>query len=297
MINYKIKGAYVNFSKKGIFYLFMIDFLLFDFVTNNIEFPNLFIHHFFILFSMKGYQVAIIGGGVIGSAISRELSKYKLDIVVFEKGSDVASGSSKANSGVIHSGINSPPSSLKAKHCVEGNKMFGNLAKDLGFSLKWTGKWVIAKNEEEVRELERLKEVGTANRVQDLEIREVSKIKKREPNISCSAALWVPTAGIISPYEFTIALAENAVENNTKFLLETRVTGIKKHHNGFLIKTDKGNFRSEIVVNAAGINCKEIVTMVEEPDFRIYPCRGEYLVLDKKYRNLINAMIYPLYHQ
>jgi len=102
---------------------------------------------------MKNFQVAIIGGGVIGSAVARELSKYKLNVAVFEMGSDVASGTSKANSGVIHSGINSPPSSLKARFCVEGNKMFQSLATELGFPLKWIGKYVIAKDEDEIKEL------------------------------------------------------------------------------------------------------------------------------------------------
>ena len=106
---------------------------------------------------MKNFQVAIVGGGVIGSAIAWELSKYNLDVVVFEMGSDVASGASKANSGVVHSGINSAHSSLKARFCVEGNKMFQALADELGFPLQWVGKYVVAKNEEEIGELKRLK--------------------------------------------------------------------------------------------------------------------------------------------
>lgn len=120
---------------------------------------------------MKNFQVAIIGGGVIGSAIAWELSKYKLNVVVFEKGSDVASGTSKANSGVIHSGINSPTSSLKARFCVEGNKMLQPMADKLGFPLKWVGKYIIAKKEEETKELERLIKVGKDNKVPGLEIK------------------------------------------------------------------------------------------------------------------------------
>jgi glycerol-3-phosphate dehydrogenase len=107
------------------------------------------------------------------------LSKYKLDVVVFEMGSDVASGASKANSGVIHSGINSPPSSLKARFCVEGNKMFQSLADELGFLLQWLGKYVIAKNEEEIEELERLKKVGIKNNVPDLEIKDGGHVKTK----------------------------------------------------------------------------------------------------------------------
>jgi len=243
---------------------------------------------------MKNFQIAIIGGGVIGSAIARELSKYKLDVAIFEMGSDVASGASKANSGVVHSGINSLSSSLKARFCVEGNKMFQSLANELGFPLQWVGKYVIAKNEEEVRDLERLKKAGMNNNVAGLEIKNGSEVKKKEPNVTCFKALWVPTAGITLPYEFTIALAENAAENNVRFFLETKVTGLKKQKNHFLIKTNNGDFQAEVVVNAAGLNCREVVSMIEEPDFQVYPCRGEYLVLDKNYSSLINSMIYPV---
>jgi len=243
---------------------------------------------------MKNFQVAIIGGGVIGSAIARELSKYKLDVAVFEMGSDVASGTSKANSGVVHSGINSPSSSLKARFCIEGNKMLQSLANELGFPLRWVGKYVIAKNEKEIDELERLKKVGMNNNVPGLEIKNRSEIKNKEPNVSCFEALWVPTAGITLPYQFVIALAENAAENNVRFFLETKVTGLKKQKDHFLIKTNKGDFQAEVVVNAAGLNCMEVVSMIEEPDFQVYPCRGEYLVLDKNYSSLINSMIYPV---
>lgn len=243
---------------------------------------------------MKSFQVAIIGGGVIGSAIAWELSKYNVNVVVFEKASDVASGASKANSGVIHSGINSTPLSQKAHFCVEGNQMFKELANQLGFQVNWIGKYIIAKNEIEIKELERLQKIGEKNKVPNLEIKNKSSVKLKESNIKCHAALWVPTAGIIEPYEFTIALAENAAENNVKFLLETKVTRIKKQKDYFIITTNKGEYRTQLLMNAAGLNCREIVSMLEEPDFNLYPCRGEYLVLDKNYSSLIKSMIYPI---
>ncbi|RLF50321.1 MAG: FAD/NAD(P)-binding oxidoreductase [Thermoplasmata archaeon] len=243
---------------------------------------------------MKNFHVAIIGGGVIGSAVAWELSKYKLDVVVFEKGVDVCSGNSKANSGVVHSGINSPPGSLKARFCVQGNKMFQELSEKLGFSLKWVGKYIIAKDEEETNELERLKKVGEENNVPGLEILSGREVKQKEPNVSCYRGLWVPTAGIVLPYEFTIALAENAVLNDVVFYLETKVNGLKKTKDGFLIETNKGVFQSRVVINAAGLNCRDVVSMLEKPDFNVYPCRGEYLILDKEYSSLVNSMIYPV---
>ncbi|HDQ16139.1 MAG TPA: FAD/NAD(P)-binding oxidoreductase [Bacteroidetes bacterium] len=239
---------------------------------------------------MKDFHVAIIGGGIIGSTIAWELSKYELNTIVFEKGSDVASGTSKANSGVIHSGINSKPNSLKAKFCVEGNKLCKKLSEQLGFPIRFTGKYVVAKNNEEIKELKKLEQVGKQNGVLNLEI----QTEINEPNVPCEAALWVPTAGVVSPYQMTIAFAENAAINNVKFLLETKVTGLKKQNQSFLIKTNKRDFKSNIIINATGLNSKEIVSMLEKPDFKIYPCRGEYLVLDKNYNDLITSMIYPI---
>lgn len=243
---------------------------------------------------MKDFQVGIIGGGVIGSAIAWELSKYNLDAAVFEKSSDVAAGASKANSGVIHSGINSKLGSLKARFCVEGNKSFQSIADQLGFPVKWIGKFVIAKNREEAKDLKRFKEIGIKNGVSNLEIKDGSYVKNLEPNVTCHSALWVPTAGITLPYNFTIALAESAAINDVKFFLETKVTNITKEKESFKIKTNKGEFQASVIINAAGVNCQEIVSMLEKPDFKVYPCRGEYLVLDKKYCSLINSMIYPV---
>jgi len=243
---------------------------------------------------MKNFHIAIIGGGVIGSAIARELSKYDLDIVVFEKGSDVASSTTKANSGVIHSGINSLPKSLKARFCVEGNKVFQSLAEELSVPIKWTGKYVIAKNEEEIKELIKLKKSGIENQLKGLRLIGAEEVNLTDPNISCKCALWVPSAGITLPYQLTIALAENSVINGVKFLLETKVIGINKQNNIFNIKTSKGNFKSEFIINAAGLNCRDIVEMLEEPDFKVYPCRGEYLVLDKNYNSLLKTLVYPI---
>lgn len=246
----------------------------------------------FISFFMKNFQVAIIGGGVVGCAVAWELSKYNIKVIVFEKGCDVASETSKANSGVIHSGINSKVGSSKAELCVKGNMMFQRLSEQLGFKIRWVGKYVIAKNQNELQELYRLKKIGEANNVSGLEIKDGSELLQH--NITCEKALWVPTAGILLPYEFTIALAENAVVNKVHVMLETTVKSIKKFDSYFELSTNKGVFHASIVVNAAGLGCRDIVAMLEQPDFEIYPCRGEYLIIDKAYSNLVTSMIYPI---
>ncbi|MEF8848852.1 MAG: NAD(P)/FAD-dependent oxidoreductase, partial [Candidatus Thermoplasmatota archaeon] len=242
---------------------------------------------------MKNFDVAVVGGGVVGSAIAFELSKYNLDVGVIEKECDVSLGTSRANSGVVHSGINSQPGSLKARFCVEGNRKIRLLADRLGFSYENVGKYIIAKNDDEIKELEKLKKIGFKNDVPGLEIHDKSIVDKKEPNVSCIAGLWVPTAGIILPYEFTISLAENAAINGVDFLLKTKAEDVKKKENCFFIQTNKGVIRSEVLINAAGLNCRKIFSMFENPDFDVYPCRGEYLILDKNYSGLITSMIYP----
>jgi glycerol-3-phosphate dehydrogenase len=243
---------------------------------------------------MRNYQVLIIGGGIIGSALAWELSKYQITAAVLEKGTDVAQGTSKANSGVLHSGINSPPGSLKAQFCLKGNHLFNQLAKELNIPIKWSGKYIIAQNDDEHNRLNNLKENGKKNNIPNLAIHDKTTVSLNEPNVICSAGLWVPTAGITLPYSATISMAENAVLNKIDFYLETQVTHIQKNNEKFTIQTNRNDFTTDILINAAGLNCHHIISMVETPDFRIYPCRGEYLVLDKNYASLITSMIYPL---
>ena len=243
---------------------------------------------------MRTAQVGIIGGGVVGSALARELSQYQIKTIVFEKGSDVVTGASKANSGVIHSGINSPPQSLKAQFCVQGNKLFNHLAQDLSLPFKKSGKFIVAKTEDEIKCLHQLKKIGEKNGVPRLQVIDNNQVKKKEKNVKCKAALWVPSASITSPFLYTIALAENAVSNGVKYQLSTIVNGLQKKKNFFHVFTNKGMFMVEVLVNSAGIHCKDIVSMIDKPDFDVYPCRGQYLVLDKKYSSLVTSMIYPL---
>ncbi len=238
-------------------------------------------------------DILIIGGGVVGCNVARELSKYELNVALVEKEWDVCGGASKANSGVVHSGIYSQPGSLKAKTCVEGNALFSNLAKELGIEFKSIGKLVVARNEDEINGLEKLKEVGEKNGVPALEFLDDEEVRKLEPNILAVKALKVPTAGIVSPYQFTIALAENSLANKVRIFLEAEVLDILMKDGHFIVKTKRAEFKSRYVINCAGLHSDTIAEMVGIKKYKIYPSKGEYLILDKSFKHLINHMIYP----
>lgn len=244
---------------------------------------------------MDRFDVAIIGAGVIGCAIAREFARYKLKVAVYDFGTDVCSAMSKANSGVVHSGIYSKPGSLKARFCVEGNAMFDTVARELGVPLERIGKFVVSPDEEGVKELEKLKAVGKANGVPGLEMVDACDVIKKERSIKCQFALWAPSAGITLPYKYSIALAENACDNGVRFFLESRVSDLASIKDGYRIETHDGKrHQARVVVNSAGIHARDIVAMVEELDFKIYPCRGEYLLIDKDYRHLVSTLVYPV---
>ncbi len=239
-------------------------------------------------------DILIVGAGVVGSALAREFSMYKLKTVLVEKEGDVCCGVSKGNSGVLHTGLYYERGSLKARLCVEGRLMFPKLAEQLGVPYVFCGKHVIAKTEEEIKDLERLRDVGEANGVRGLTIVSGKELKRREPNVDALAALYSPVAGIVSPYLFTIALAENALNNGVKVFLNTQVLDIEQVNDGFKITTTRGDFFSDIVINSGGLYADRIAAMVCLDKYLLYPCRGEYLVLDKSCRGLINGMVYPV---
>jgi glycerol-3-phosphate dehydrogenase len=239
-------------------------------------------------------KVLVIGAGVIGCAIARELSKFKIDVVLVDKESDAGCGVSKSNSGVLHTGLYYPKGSLKAKLCVEGRLMFPELAKQLDVPYKFCGKHVIARTEGELKDLEGLKAAGEGNGVEGLSIISGEELKKREPHLDALYALSSPVAGIVSPYLFTIALAENAQNNGVQVYVNTEVSSIKQVKSGYKVTTNRGVFHADIVVNSAGLFADRICAMIGIDDYKLYPCRGEYLILDKNCRDLINSMVYPV---
>ncbi len=239
-------------------------------------------------------DVLVIGAGVVGCAITRELAKFNLKTVLLEKENDVCGGVSKGNSGVLHTGLYYPKGSLKGKLCVEGRLMFPKLAKQLNVPYKLCGKHVIARTDEELKDLEGLKAVGEANGAKGLTIISGKELNKREPKVDALSALYSPVAGIMLPYLFTIALAENALSNGVKIHVETKVLNIEQVNSGYKVTTTQGVFYTDIIVNSAGLYADRISAMLGLDKYKLYPCRGEYLILDKNCGELINSMIYPV---
>ena len=246
-------------------------------------------------------DVTIIGAGVIGSAIARELSRYDLDVLVLEKESDVCEGTSKANSGIVHSGYDAKPGTLKARFNVEGNKLIHELSKTLDFPFKENGSLVLALEEEGRKGIEELLERGKANGVPGLRILEKEELRKLEPNVSETAvcALYAPTGGIVCPFNMTIAFAENAADNGVMFRFDTKVNSIgkKTSDNGeayYVLDTTGGSFETKTVINAAGVYSDVFHNMVSEDKIHINPRKGQYLLMDKAAGELVKSTLFQL---
>lgn len=242
------------------------------------------------------YDVIIIGAGVSGAAVARELSRYKVNACVIEKEEDVCCGTSKANSAIVHAGYDATTGSLMAKLNVRGNQMMEQLSKDLDFPFKKNGSLVVCLSEEDMPKLQALYDRGVANGVQDLRILNREELRAMEPNISddAYAALYAPTAGIVCPFNLNIAMAENACVNGVEFKFDTEVTGLHPIEGGWAIETNQGSFETKYVVNAAGVYADRLHNMVSAKKIHITPRRGDYCLLDKTAGDLVSKTIFAL---
>ncbi len=270
------------------------------------------------------YDVIVIGAGVIGSAIARELSAYDRKVAVLEKASDVCEGTSKANSGIVHAGYDAIPGTLKAKLNLLGNEKMEALSKELDFPFRRNGSLVLMFEEEDRPALEALYERGIANGVKDLRILTPAEIHEIEPAVTekVAAALYAPTAGIVCPFGLTIALAENACDNGVSFFLNTEVVKIENLrdeqgtyfavHTKDMAGSAEGSraddavrnvannsakeevFVSRMVINAAGVYADVIHNMVSQEKIEIIPRRGEYCLLDKTEGKLVKSTVFQL---
>ncbi len=242
-------------------------------------------------------RVAIIGAGIVGASIARELSRYEVEVHLVEREADVGWGVSKANTGLIHAGYDDDPERFpnRARLCVEGNRIWHRWVEELDIPHAWSGALVIAKEESEVKVLEGLLRRGERNRVPELRILERDEALSMEPNlVKVEAALYAPTVGQISPPQAVIALVENAVDNGVKVHLDTEVRGVEVSGEKVRgLRTSAGFLEADIVINAAGLYADEISREVGADYFEIRPRKGEYLIFDEDAGPKPSRVLFP----
>lgn len=245
---------------------------------------------------VKSADVVVIGGGIVGTAVLRELSKYDLKCVLVEKEPDVALGTTKANSAILHAGFDAPTGSLKAITNVRGNKLYHELEKELDLDIKWTGSLVAATTDEEMETLQELLKRGHANGVEGLQILSQEEVLEQEPNLTTvKGALWAPSAGVCWPFGAAIAFAECAVQNGAEVIRDCRVLGFVKEEGKIVgVETSKGTIAAKYVVNVAGVYADEVAKLAGDDTFTITPRKGEYILFDKTAcSSLVYGVVFP----
>lgn len=244
----------------------------------------------------KIYDVLVIGGGVVGSAIARELSRYQLDIGVLEKNLDVCYETSGRNSGVVHGGFAYDPESLKAQCCVEGNAMFESLSEELNFEFQRCGKVLVGNTPEDMETLKRMKAQGETNGAGGLEIIDKERLHELVPAVVGEFAMFSKNSGIVDPFMYTIALAENAAANGVSYFFDNEVTAITRDTEAkvYEITTVWGTFYTKWVINSAGLGCGKISDMLGLTGYKVIGSKGDYIILDKSTGPLLPMPVYPV---
>ena len=241
------------------------------------------------------YDVIIIGAGVVGCLTARALSRYRLRVLLLEKASDVGTGATKANTAIVHAGYDPLPGTHKARFNVRGNNMYPQLCAELNVPYSRQGDYVVALSQEDMRTLEELRERGRRNGVSGLEIVSGDQVRRTEPALTPQAlgGLWAPSGGIVDPFLLTVAAAENAVTNGIKLLLETEALGFEKDGQRIVgVRTDRGTFPCQWVVNCAGLHADEVMAWAGQDGFTITPRKGEYVVFDKA-KSMVKTVLFP----
>lgn len=253
---------------------------------------------------MNQANVLIIGGGVVGCAIARAVSSRWQDVFLVEQNAKLGMATSSRNSGVIHSGIYYPKNSLKARHCIEGNRLMYEFCKNHHVPFRHTGKLVVAANEHEQADLEALFRHGTENGVEGLRMIGPEEIRQKEPHIVGTAAIEVPSTGIVSAEELVRALARVAQSQGAEIVTRARVMSLEPNGStirvGLLIGDEESaqgeSIEARCVINAAGLYADEIALLLGNNSWKIYPVRGEYCEIRGRRASLINNLVYPLPH-
>ena len=243
---------------------------------------------------MKHFDVAVIGAGVVGGLIARELSRYNLNICILEAQNDVAMGATRANSGIVHAGFDAEVGSFKARFNVAGSKMMKRVTDELGVKYKNNGSLVVGFSDADRKHIEKLVERGIENGVEGVRLIEVDELRAIEPNISDSAicALYAPTGAIVCPYELCIASIGNAMDNGASLKCDFKVEKIEKSDEKYVIYSENEHISADFVVNAAGIYADEIAKMVGDESFTVRARKGDYILLDRECGTMANCTIF-----
>ncbi|MBQ5973096.1 MAG: NAD(P)/FAD-dependent oxidoreductase [Oscillospiraceae bacterium] len=229
---------------------------------------------------MERFDVLIVGAGAVGCAAARELSRYRLRIGVLEKEYDVAAGTSGRNSAVVHAGFNNAPGSLMAQLCVEGSRGFGALCRELDVPLVRTGKVLVSFSDGDTETLRGLIARGERNGCEGLRLLDADELRALVPGIGGIAGMLSPRTSVFDPFLYAVALAENAAANGAAFFFGAEVLSLRRENGLFTAETPRGDFSAPVLVNAAGLASARIAAMAGAGGYRIYPCRGEYLIFE-----------------
>ena len=241
------------------------------------------------------YDVAIIGGGVVGCAIAHELGRYRLRVVLLEKATEVGFGTSKANSGIIHGGHQAPPGMLKGALEWLGNQMWGDLCDELGFGFARVGALTVALSDADLPALDDLLRNAAAKGVPGVELWDGEMVRRAEPRLTGDvvAAVHSPSTAVINPYEACFGLAERAARRGVEIRTDTPVTSLHSTDGTWAIGTPDGTVRARFVLNAAGVHAGRVAVMAGLDGYRVRARKGEEYLLDKRLRGLVTSVIYP----
>ena len=241
------------------------------------------------------YDVIIVGGGVVGCFIARALSRYKLRVLLLERESDVCSGTSKANTAIVHAGYDAKPGTLKAALNLAGNRAYDQVCAELDVPFQRCGTYVVALTDDDLRTLDDLYRRGIQNGVTGMRIISGEEMRRIEPlvNPETRGALYAATGGIVDPFLLTIAAAENAVLNGVHLRLETEVTDLIRQNGRIAgVHTNRGQIFGRFVINAAGLHADQLMAKAGLQGFTITPRKGEYYVFDRE-KSRVRAVLFP----
>ncbi len=242
-------------------------------------------------------DVVVIGAGAVGCAIARELSKYKVNVIVVDKNEDVGGDASKSNSAIIHTGYDAAPETLESRLVVAANPMYDEICRDLEVPFKRIGAILPAITDEQFEKLPEIKEKAFRNHVYDVEYMSREELLKMEPELNpeVKGGLYIPRESIIDPFILVQALAENANANGVEFMLGAKVTDIKTENGAIKsVVTEKGEIETKYVINSAGLYCDEIAEMVGKADYKVVARKGQFYILDNKTSCRVNKIVLPI---